>query len=529
MPPSDRVVIGRGKQEMASAPERGLHDIEETPLLRDTTTSSAPRLPYNNNNCDLENDTITRTSDECTDSLRSLSPQGRPTGVNNAYVTLPVCVLLALVSGTMYGYGRYARDLKNVLELSQFELERLGILLDMGNYCGHPVTGYIYDHLGPKFSCIGSALIVFLAYITIHLAILDEEHYLVPVGILNVCFSLVGFGAGLGYISALGSTTKSFATSPHKSLAIALVAAAYGLCSALVGISYGYLGLKSFFLVWAILVGVVNLMGASVLDFDGTPLHGSEILEALEKEAGSKTASVQARYIEQLYEQGGVINSVRAMVYSVRMEIQERYIAFRSTEFWILFAAFAGCTGCGLFVINNVSLMVESVGGKDLLAGNLVILLSISNTAGRIIMGWLADRFNKLFLLAVLAVVMALGLVWSAYSTMADAQLHLIVTIVTVAMAYGGSWVLIVCILSEWWGSHDFGMNYGVIAMGSALAGMFVNAASAFVYEEHATKGICVGTQCYHTVFLLAGVIATTTTGLLAFLAYRSKQQELQV
>ena len=130
-------------------------------------------------------------------------------------------VLLGLVSGTLYGFGRYARALKQVLDISQVQVASFGIWLDCGNYIGHPLSGLIYDRHGARVACLLAALIVFSSYSTIHFMVQWKQNQYdddvisnVSIVILKFAFAGVGFGSGLGYIAGLGSTTAHFLSYP---------------------------------------------------------------------------------------------------------------------------------------------------------------------------------------------------------------------------------------------------------------------------------------------------------------------------
>ncbi|KAL7564162.1 hypothetical protein ACA910_021137 [Epithemia clementina (nom. ined.)] len=514
-------------------------------------------------------------------SSSSLSPDERQPQLRirqwrSINIILTVSLLLGLVSGTLYGYGRYSRDLKRTLDLTHFQLQLLGILLDTGNYIGHPVVGYMYDHYGPRLSCVLGAVTVFVSFGTIHLMIsgvfpntMWGWWYL-----LCTSFFTVGFGSGLGYTAALGSTTKTLQSVPHyRSLGVAVVAAGFGFCSTLVGLSYHALGgLDHFFLFWAILVAAVNVLGAMILSnanlksagamVDATrsqnnnedegmkTLVEDEELQSLRHDKGvndvlpiqgteslAQIAAIQSEQQRQEHQQQHR-NSQEMESRHLAETIRQRWAAVRSFDFWILFAAFGCCTGSGLFVINNVSTMVQSLGGHDVLAGRLVILLSISNCLGRIFAGFLADRPNakKLSLFGVASSAMAVSLLSSAFASPAYAIISLIFTVTMVALAYGGIWVLVVGLLSDWFGVQNFGKNYGLMAMGPALAGMLFNLASACMYERHVTTtpssptsiimttphksgDVCLGTACYRGSFLLTGFAAVLSILLLWYLS----------
>ena len=73
---------------------------------------------------------------------------------------LVVGLAMALTSGTQYAFGGYERLLKDTLHITQLQVQTLGVLLDAGDYIGHPITGYIYDTVGPAGSALGAALLV---------------------------------------------------------------------------------------------------------------------------------------------------------------------------------------------------------------------------------------------------------------------------------------------------------------------------------------------------------------------------------
>jgi hypothetical protein len=80
--------------------------------------------------------------------------------------------------------------------------------------------------------------------------------------------------------------------------------------------------------------------------------------------------------------------------------------------------------------------------------------------------------------------------------------------VIMVALAYGGSWVLIVALASNLFGQDHFGKDYGLLALGPALSGLIFNEASARWYEDHAPNNTCIGRECYETAYLAAGLVA---------------------
>jgi OFA family oxalate/formate antiporter-like MFS transporter len=479
-------------------------------------TSKGPLTTTNTAGDDDPNERRPETTDET-------ASQRQPT--TNVWVTLGVALCVGLVAGSLYGFGRYSRDLRDTMGISQMTVQRFGILLDTGNYIGHPLTGWIYDRFGPRKSCLAAALIVFSSYGSIHLGLSSA-----PIWMMDLGFFGVGFGSGLGYIAGLGSTTNAFAATPHLGRAVGMVAAGYGFSSTVVGIVYYHTGLAEFFLLWGILFAVMLIVGAFTFapkenreDEDrGAELSNPSAPRGLEPEASeelieeeeSSRSDIEAYHLlpetsDPLLPETSDSVASRDSVDSGRST--HEWNSWKRLDFWLLFGSFACITGCGLMIINNISTMVQSIGGADSLAGYLVVVLSMCNVFGRILMGSLADhpKLHKLDLYRYASLLMALALVISAIG--GNSAVCLAMTVALAAIAYGGSWVLIIGILADFYGKDDFGKDYGLIAMGPAISGMIFNSLSAKLYESHADEvsGVCIGAVCYRDAFVMTAVSAT--------------------
>ena len=190
--------------------------------------------------------------------------------------------------------------------------------------------------------------------------------------------------------------------------------------------------------------------------------------------------------------------------------------SWKTEKFWLLFLAFGCITGCGLFVINNLSTMVQSMGAPDELAGTLIITLSLSNALGRITMGTLGDVLvnrPKLFLLQMTSLIMATILLLASTNFLGQSVAFLVIMVIFVAMAYGGSYVAIVAILTNMFGKSNFGKDYGLMGMAPALSGLLFNTISAWWYEQHTNNddndgndtNVCVGAGCYRMSYIMTG------------------------
>ncbi|KAL3927855.1 MAG: hypothetical protein SGBAC_012902 [Bacillariaceae sp.] len=457
-----------------------------------------------------DNDELIPSSSQCT--LRSVIP------------TLIISILLGLVSGTAYGFGRYARTLKEILGVSQSQVQTLGIFMDCGNYVGHPVVGIIYDRKGPVVSCLLGALIAFLSYWKIRWILLNHHS---DDGILwlQLAFFGVGFSSGLGYIAGLGSATKALlrlSSANYFGTGIGLVAAGCGLSSTLVGLSYQHLpNLPSFFYFWALIVPVVNIGAAAMFHIQASYTNKLFIAQSAEangptmEEAGHLICSPTIETTEAQASQPSN-NMEDESTDESSITLLGPWESWKKLEFWLLFASFSCATGCGLFVINNLSTMVQSMGGSDSLAGSLVIVLSISNVGGRILMGMIGDyaassdesspSLPRIRLLQAVNQTMALAMILAFVG--GQQRVCMIGVVVVVALAYGSAWVLIVALTPQLFGKDNFGKDYGLMALGPAISGMVFNQASAKWYEQHASNNTCIGRECYGTAYLASMTVA---------------------
>lgn len=464
--------------------------------------------------------------------------------------TLILSILLGLVSGTAYGFGRYARTLKEILGVSQSQVQSLGIFMDCGNYVGHPLVGYIYDKKGPVVSCVLGAILAFVCYWRIRWTLLnydvsEHEDMLSESGILllEMAFFGVGFSSGLGYMSGLGTTTKELMklSSPkYFGTCIGMVAAGCGLSSTLVGISYKRSpDLPSFFLFWALIVPVVNLCAAVFFQLQRNQEAGQtyELVEQANGDSGPLLCCSPTLELVEAQEPSASNKDEVPVLSDDESIVNDAWDSWRKAEFWLLFAAFSCASGCGLMVINNLSTMAQSIGGSDALSGTLIIVLSFSNVAGRVFMGAIGDAVTtkssslvlpRIRLLQAVNLTMALAMLLAFVG--GQQQFFLVVFVVVVASAYGSAWVLIVALTPNLFSKKHFGKDYGLLALGPALSGMVFNKASAKWYEQHINEhNICVGRECYGKSYLAAGSMAAlgiVITGMLYRKQSREEQEE---
>ena len=564
----------------------------------------------------------------------------------SSVLTIAMCCAMGLVSGTAYAFGGYERDLKFAIALSQTEVQALGIVIDVAMGGTQMLSGWIVDNFS---SCVGAgvaSLLVGAGYMTVALALWDtgdadagagagagvgaDAHAGTGAGsegsgtggtvpLLGFGLFAVGFGSGLGFVSALRAAVRhALYPQSQRGRVVALVMSGFGLSAALLTLSKptgladagpalgsarsaegggagsaggapGILGarrasarrqLAHFFAAWGVVLACVYGAGSFVLraaarralaahnvrgadesteqgilltaragasagngDDAGADADADALAQELGPEFPAPDGAIAAPRGNEHTEQG--VSAPLPLV-----QLLPRLL--RDPGFRLLFATFFLGTGCGLLVINNVGTLVESSygqpgesGGKgsqglgsggsegdagsggggapshgEILTRQLVVLLSVSNCAGRICFGTLSDllpcRRGLVVALALALMSTAHIQAAAAYGVGSDPQATLFVLVCGAGLAYGGCWALMSVIVSETFSAENFGFIFGFCAMATAMATTLFNRISAALYEDAASgtkSATCLGRACYSGTLAFSACAACLGVG----------------
>lgn len=95
-----------------------------------------------------------------------------------------------------------------------------------------------------------------------------------------------------------------------------------------------------------------------------------------------------------------------------------------------------------------------------------VMMVSVMNTTGRLLMPWISDFVGRK---AVLLTLFLLNMVTISFLTISTGYLFLVL-ISCIALAYGGFMGMYPTISADYFGTRNAGMNYGVVMLGYALS-----------------------------------------------------------
>lgn len=203
--------------------------------------------------------------------------------------------------------------------------------------------------------------------------------------------------------------------------------------------------------------------------------------------------------------------------------------AVKTVEFWVLFVSFLCGVGTGLAVMNNMGQMGLALGYADV--SIFVSLTSIWGFFGRIFSGSISEYFIKRggtprpVWNAASQVLMALG-----YITLAMALPgSLYVGSIVVGICYGVRLAVTVPTASELFGLKYYGLIYNILILNLPLGSfLFSGLLAGFLYDAEATQvagggNTCVGAHCYRLVFIVMAVACAVGFGLDVLLSIRTR------
>ena len=203
-------------------------------------------------------------------------------------------------------------------------------------------------------------------------------------------------------------------------------------------------------------------------------------------------------------------------------------------NFWLLNVTFfAGCGG-GLVIINNITQQVQSLMDGTYVDGDeavFVTILSVSNCIGRLMWGFLSDRYPRVTRAGWWTCV-ALSMTGAMFVTAAASE----VTIMYLCCAwsgisYGGYWALVAPLLADVWGTEWIAAIYTLASLCPALSSyVFSVALTSTVYTQNIPPGepdgICLGPECFRLSYIVLGAVnagGALAAGLLAWRVHRAK------
>jgi OFA family oxalate/formate antiporter-like MFS transporter len=254
-----------------------------------------------------------------------------------------------------------------------------------------------------------------------------------------------GIGNGFGYATPIPVMAKWF---PDKrGLAVGLAVAGYGGGSAIFGPLAGNwliptYGWRTTFQALGVIFFVMTMIGAFLLK---NPPVGY-------RPAGW-TPAPAAKAAATTYEFGPAET-------------------LRTPTFYLMWVAYCLGTAAGLMVISQLVPFARSV-GLGAWGTTAIFIGAVGNAAGRILSGWMSDALGRLNVLRLMIAVSAVAMPLLSLSGGIPAfPLYFFVMVFIVYWCYGTQLSVNASTTSDFWGTKNAGINYGMLFTSWGVAGI---------------------------------------------------------
>src|SRR5216684_3862307 len=303
---------------------------------------------------------------------------------------------------------------------------------------------------------------------------------------LIVCFGvLVGIGNGFGYATPIPVMAKWFPD--RRGLAVGLAVAGYGGGSAIFGPmanlwlipTYGW---RATFVVLGVVFFGMTLVGSFLLR---NPPAGYRP-EGWTPAPASKSAATTHEF------------SPGEM--------------WRTSTAWFMWVAYAlGCSA-GLMVISQLVPFAKSMNlPSEALTTMTLFVGAVGSASGRVLSGWMSDALGRLNVLRLMIAISAISMPL-LYLTGSNVAL-LYVMVFVVYWCFGTQLSVNASTTSDFWGTKNAGINYGLLFTAWGVAGIIGPRIGGVLFDKY---------KNYQMAFYTAAVLAAVA--LLCELAARRPQ-----
>src|SRR5271167_2085711 len=326
------------------------------------------------------------------------------------------------------------------------------------------VAGRLQDKFGPFWVSVTGGVLVSLGFF-----LCSYTHSL---NYLYICFGVIGgLGNGFGYATPIPVMAKWF---PDKrGLAVGLAVAGYGGGSAIFGPlanlklipSYG---LATTFQILGVIFLFMTLIGAFLLK---NPPAGYKVPGWAPKPAAKAAATTYD------FSSGEVLHT---------------------PAFYFMWIAYALGTSAGLMVISQLVPFAKSVGiPSAALATMGLVVGAIGNASGRILSGWMSDTLGRLNVLRLMIAIsmVAMPILYKVGGSVGP----LYVMVFIVYWCYGTQLSVNASTTSDFWGTKNAGLNYGLLFTAWGVAGIIGPRIGGVLFDKY---------KNYQMAFYTAAVLA---------------------
>ncbi len=313
-------------------------------------------------------------------------------------------------------------------------------------------AGRMQDKIGPR-------LVATIGGILVGVGIVMASFFQAPIGYMIGFGVLTGAGIGFGYASATPPAVRWFSAAKTGMIA-GLVVSGFGLApvyaAPFTSLLLERFGLQRTMLIWGVIFLVVVVSLAQLLKFPPKDYEPPED----ESTSGAKgSAPVTEDFLPT--------------------------VMLRTPQFYMIWFMYACGAGAGLMIIAKLAAIAQVQAGMRL-GFVLVAVLAVGNGAGRIIAGMLSDKIGRqktLLLCFGLQAVLILLLSRATEGNLLANVFLLSVLSALIGANYGANLSLFPAITKDYFGSINFGANYGLVFTAWGFGGFMLATAAGKLYD----------------------------------------------
>jgi MFS transporter, OFA family, oxalate/formate antiporter len=369
-----------------------------------------------------------------------------------------------LALGTLYAWSVFVAPLEKQFGWKRADTSMVFTIAVMVFAIGFVIAGRIQDKVGPFYCSLAGGLLVSVGFFLCS--------YTTSLNYLYACFGVIGgLGCGFGYATPIPVMAKWF---PDKrGLAVGLAVGGFGAGSAIFGPlaqlklipAYGW---PATFQILGAIFFVMTLVGAFLLK---NPPAG--------------------------YKPAGWAPAAASLSAATTHEFSPAEV-LRTPAFYLMWVAYAlGCSA-GLMVISQLVPFAKSVGiAAAALSTMTLVVGAFGNTSGRVLSGWMSDKLGRINVLRVMVgiSIVAMPALYAAGGNVAALYLGVFV----VYWCYGTQLSVNGSATSDFWGTRNAGINYGMLYTAWGVAGIIGPRIGGTLFDKY---------HNYQAAFYSAAVLA---------------------
>jgi MFS transporter, OFA family, oxalate/formate antiporter len=368
--------------------------------------------------------------------------------------------------GTLYAWSVFVAPLEKEFGWKRAETSNVFTIAVVVFALTFIVAGRLQDKFGPFWVSLTGGILVSLGFF-----LCAYTHSLTY---LYLCFGVIGgLGNGFGYATPIPVMAKWF---PDKrGLAVGLAVGGYGAGSAIFGplanlkLIPAY-GVHTTFMILGVIFLVMTVFGSFLLH---NPPAG--------------------------YKPAGWVPTSAAKTAATTHDFSTGEV-LRTPSFYFMWIAYAlGCSA-GLMVISQLVPFAKSVGlPSAALATMGLVVGAVGNASGRILSGWMSDALGRLNVLRLMIGISMIAM--PVLYLVGGRVLPLYATVFVVYWCYGTQLSVNASTTSDFWGTKNAGLNYGMLFTAWGVAGIIGPRIAGVLFDKYKNYQMA-----FYTAAVLAGV-----------------------